>query len=127
MDKLINNKKLLSERIFVSYDELTILNNNLYGIICIYKKSGLFNYKWKNRFFEINNNNLDHWNIKKKHKTCVRIKNINTYSLQILNETTQIFGIEMYCIILKKNKKIIKLYQEKLENLIIFMDFILNS
>ncbi len=127
MEKLINNKELLSERIFVSDDELTFLNNNLYGILYVYKKSGLLNYKWKRRFFEIQNNYLDHWSIKKKHKTCVRIKDINTYSLQILSKPKKIFGKEMYCIKLKNKYKIIKLYQEKLENLIIFMDFILNS
>jgi len=79
-EKIIKKVDAESEVIKVSEEKSFDLNKTICGIIYI-NYATFFEDKWRKRFFELKNNRLEHWNMKKKHKTCKTIKNISKYNI----------------------------------------------
>ena len=79
-EQIISFDESSSEIIKVSEEKSFQLNKTICGIIYI-NYSTWFEDKWRKRFFELKNNTMEHWNMRKKHKTCKTIKNISKYSI----------------------------------------------
>lgn len=107
MDKQIMNE-IESDKIIVSEDKIFTVNTTMMGIIYVNYKT-LFKDKWRKRYFELKDNRMHHWNMKKKHKTCRTIKNIHKYTIETIweGEITNLFKFKIYKISNKKlfNKK----------------------
>ena len=107
-EKIIKKRESESEVIKVSEEKSFRLDKTICGIIYINYRT-LFEDKWGKRFFELKNNTLEHWNMKKKHKTCKTIKNISKYNVGEIwkGELSKLFKFKMTKISSKKwfNKK----------------------
>ena len=63
-EKIIKKVDAESEVIKVSEEKSFDLNKTICGIIYI-NYATFFEDKWRKRFFELKNNRLEHWNMKK--------------------------------------------------------------
>lgn len=107
MDKRIMNE-VESDKIIVSENKIFTVDTAMMGIIYVNYKTFLED-KWRKRYFELKNNSMEHWNMKKKHKTCRTIKNIHKYNIEPIwkGDISKMFKFKIYKISNKKlfNKK----------------------